>query len=115
MPSTDLKIINTPEISKIKAYLEEYHPYKIILFGSYTNDTNNEDSDIDLIFIENKAGIYGNFHERIKAKSGITKNLRKIADRPIDLLLYTKDEWQKLLKINNSFIREITNTGIELT
>ncbi len=115
MPSTSQKINGTPEISRIKNYLEKYHPYKLILFGSYTNDTNNEDSDIDLIFIENKKGTYQNFSERIKAKSRISKKLRKIADRPIDILLYTKDEWQELLKVNNSFIRDIKSNGIEIT
>ncbi len=101
-------------LKKIRECLKNHDLYKVILFGSYAYGNYKNDSDIDLIVIENKTGSYKTFRNRINAKSAISKKLRNISDRSVDLLLYTKDEWKQLLKINNSFIKEIKEKGIEL-
>jgi predicted nucleotidyltransferase len=105
---------NLSHLRKIRECLKNYEVYKVILFGSYAYGNQSDDSDVDLIVIENKTGSYKTFRNRINAKSAISKELRNMSDSPVDLLLYTKDEWKQLLKINNSFIKEIKEKGIEL-
>ena len=39
------------------------------------------------------------------------KDLKK--EYPMDILVYTKDEWKKLKNAGNSFIKEIESTGVK--
>jgi predicted nucleotidyltransferase len=96
----------------IVSALQTLNPYKIILFGSYAYGKPNADSDIDLLFV-NSDEDYKNFSERMAMKVEILKKLDQIS-QPIDVLAYTKKEWEDLLEKNSSFIREINEKGILL-
>ena len=51
----------------------------------------------------------------LKSREVISISLLDIRKKiPIDILVYTKDEWQKLLEYDSSFMREIKIKGIEL-
>lgn len=98
--------------TKIVQSLQTLNPYKIILFGSYAYGTPQKDSDIDIVFVNNDDG-YKTFEQRIALKIEILKKLDAVCE-PIDLLAYTKREWEDLIKKNSSFIREISEKGVIL-
>lgn len=90
--------------------------YKIIVFGSYAHNTNTIDSDIDMIVILNQQGLSKSYAEKIKKRSSVTKLLSSIRRTvPLDVLVYTKDEWNLLLKQDSSFINEIKTAGITIS
>lgn len=92
--------------------LQPLKPHKVILFGSYAYGTPNRDSDIDIIFV-NTDEEYKSFQERIEMKIEILKKLDHFT-QPIDVLAYTKKEWEELVMKNSSFIREINEKGVLL-
>ena len=52
-------MISQQNIDAVKNRIVDFlHPEKIILFGSYFNDTANEDSDLDILVIH-KTNIIG--------------------------------------------------------
>ncbi len=88
---------------------------KVFLFGSYANGNAHEESDVDLLVILDKKGISDNYMEILQNKRSISKKLRVLRKRiPIDLLVYTKDEWTILADSNSSFIKQIEKNAIQL-
>ena len=107
---------NTSIIKEITKILRTLTPYKAFLFGSYASKSIREDSDIDLLVILNEYGTSTNFSERLQNKKKISKRLHEIRKRiPIDLLVYTKDEWELLRKESgSSFFKKIEENGVQL-
>jgi predicted nucleotidyltransferase len=92
-------------ISKIKdKIVQEIKPEKIILFGSYAWGEPTEDSDVDLFIIQKSKE-----PRRIRQK----ELRRKLwgSDVPMDLLVYTPEEIEKRLEIDDPFILHILNKG----
>ncbi|MCX6164869.1 MAG: nucleotidyltransferase domain-containing protein [Ignavibacteriae bacterium] len=88
---------------------------KIILFGSHQKGQANEESDIDLLIILNENGIAKNYDERLERKLEVSKCLLEFRKNiPIDLLVFTKDEWKIILSHNTSFYNEINNEGMRI-
>lgn len=79
----------TPLVKKIEA---------AFIFGSVARDTENENSDIDLLII-GKVG----FTEVVK----ILYPAQNVLNREINPKIYTKVAWRKLLKTKDSFALEI--------
>ncbi len=75
---------------------------KIILYGSYANNTNNIDSDIDLIVISEDF-ITLNYWERINILSSA---IYKIFE-PIEAVSFTSEEW----KNSDSFLVDYAKNG----
>jgi predicted nucleotidyltransferase len=87
----------------------------IILFGSYAYGTPDKNSDIDLIVVLNEKGFSKSFKERIARKTKVSKiisEFRKIV--PIDLFVYTIDEWNASIKRDSCFINEVSTKGISV-
>ena len=102
-------------INEIKKTLSDLNPYKAILFGSYASGVPQEDSDVDLIVILNNESLPESFADRMKNYSLVRKSLKTINKQvALDLIVYTKAEWKKLLEINNSFYKEIQENGKQL-
>ncbi len=81
----------------------EFHPQKVILFGSYVSGNATEDSDVDLLVILPFEG---------EAVHKSTEILRKVQPRiPVDLVVRTPDYVQKRLQWNDFFLREIMDRG----
>lgn len=100
------------ELIKIKKKLDELKPYKAILFGSHAYGIPHENSDIDLIVVLDKDEMPKNFSERIKNYSQVKKYFKSvIKDIPMDILVYTKQEWNHFIKSDSSFSREILTKG----
>ena len=99
-------------LDDIKMRLEEIEPYKIILFGSVAMGNSDEDSDIDLIVVLDSEKISQNYEEKMYNKMLVRKAIRDISEKiPIDLLVYTKKEFEIIMNNKNSFFREIEMQG----
>ena len=69
-------------MEKMKHYLlEKYHPLAIILYGSYQNHTNNQDSDYDALVITNDL----TYHDT-----------SFVDDIQLDVFVYSKDQLDNL-------------------
>jgi len=102
-------------ISRIVQSLMGLNVYKIILFGSYATGTATEDSDIDLVVILDTEEFAKTFDERINRKQPINKSIRKIRkDFAMDIIVYSRGEFEYLDRRESDFVREIKNTGIEI-
>jgi uncharacterized protein len=87
----------------------------IILFGSYADGVPHADSDIDLLVILNENGIAQSYDELLNRKLQFAKLFRDLQRQiPIDILVYTKDEWDRLVALNSSFIKEVAQKGVHL-
>lgn len=99
-------------VSKIT---EKFKVKDIILFGSYAQGNAGKNSDIDILVLLNENGITPTYMEKIKKRMAVSSLISDVEQEiPVDLLVYTIDEWQKLTEVNNSFIRRINKEGIKL-
>ncbi|OCL28606.1 hypothetical protein U472_00630 [Orenia metallireducens] len=105
------KLITPDEISiVVNRLLTAYHPNtkSIYLFGSYAWGNPNEDSDLDIMVVLKEA--QQNPHKRVvkgyKALRGIMT--------PTDLIVYTEEEYKKLLKDEFSLCNHIVKEGKKL-
>jgi len=93
--------------SSIRRYAHQiarqFHPNKIILFGSYAYGTPHEDSDVDMLVIMPFEG---------KGAHKATEILLATdPDFPIDLLVRTPEQIRARIKLGDFFLREITEKG----
>jgi len=98
-------MIGKDKISEIVEKIASgYNPEKIILFGSYANETSDENSDLDLFIIK----------ESKLSRPERTIQVRKLlygAKLPIDLIVYTPNEIEESKGNLYSFVNEVLNTG----
>jgi predicted nucleotidyltransferase len=83
--------------------VREFHPQKLILFGSYAYGQPSIDSDVDLLIIMPFVG--SSREQAVKIRSRI--------DTPValDLLVRTPEQIAERLEMGDFFIREITEQG----
>jgi len=87
-------------LQKIIKALAPYKPQKIILFGSAARNRLKENSDLDLIIIkDSKKDFYSRIGEVLRLVRDITPK------PPIDFLVYTPSEFEKMKK-ENYFVKE---------
>ena len=87
-------------------------PNNIILYGSYANGTTNESSDIDIMVILDNNDVAKTYEERLNKKLFINRLVRNINYKvPLDILVYSKEEYKIVKNVGNYFIDEIENTG----
>lgn len=103
-------MLNKIELENIiKKITENSSAKEIILFGSYAKGNATEESDIDLcVLLEN-----GNYKKRDILKK-IRKSLMVDYKYPLDLLLYTVDEFRERSELNITFENEIREKGIKV-
>ncbi len=98
--------MNTDEAMQrvVETIRDEYHPEKIILFGSRIWGNPDDESDLDVLVIKEsqKREV-----ERIREVS------RLLSPRPLplDILVKTPDEVRYRLEIGDNFIRDIVTRG----
>lgn len=99
------KIIKTIS-NKIKT---EYHPDKIILFGSYAWGKPTKHSDVDLFIIKktNKRHI----DRSVEIRDILDEENGMVA---LDPIVYTPDETKRRIKIGDDFIKKIITKGVVL-
>jgi predicted nucleotidyltransferase len=96
-------MIMDPKIVHILNLLKKYSPEKVILFGSQAKNSCDFYSDIDLIIIKNTRKL---FLDRIKDVLKIIK-----PNFAIDILVYTPDEFQKMVSDGNPFLEHVLKQG----
>lgn len=89
---------------------------KILLFGSQATGTAGIDSDIDLLIVLARDTMPKNFRERSANYLQISKAIREIEKQhPIDLLVYTRPEFEMMKDSGSLFVRRVLREGIELS
>lgn len=92
--------------------LKKLDPYRIIIFGSVAQDTENENSDIDIAVIIDNDNIPQSYDEKLANKILVRNAILDLSfEIPIDLLVYTKKEFSLLQENNKPFISELTDNG----
>lgn len=84
---------------------KNYDPDKIILFGSHATGTANNDSDLDFIIVKNT--------NKPKHKRG--RDVRRFllgTMIPIDLKIYTPNEFENEMKFSFSFLNSAMKNSI---
>ena len=98
--------------TELKNILTELKPYKAVLFGSYAYGKVGDDSDIDLIVVLDRDDVPRSFDERIENYSFVKKYFKFLKRKvPMDLIVYTRREWDNFIKADNSFTREVLEKG----
>ena len=99
-------------IPEIVGQLRQLAPYRIILFGSYARGVVSVDSDLDLMVILDSADIAQNYAERMRNKLGVRRRIYELSKKvPIDLIVYTRGEYDVIAASGSSFYNEINYTG----
>ncbi len=94
----NIDMIETTKIDEIvNRIATKFNPEKIILFGSYAANNPNEDSDLDLLIIQESD------LPRHKRGFEIRKSLIG-AKTPMDIIIYTPNEFINEKDIDFSFI-----------
>jgi uncharacterized protein len=104
--------VNNLYIDKIMERLLEINIYKVILFGSYAKEKEDTDSDIDLLIVLDEEILPENYDQWLEMKMKVRRVLRDInREVAIDLLVYTKPQYEKIKREMGSFQKEIHETG----
>ena len=107
--------LSADTISKIVQCLIGLNVYKVILFGSYARGTATEDSDIDLVVILDTEEFAKTFDERMDRRQPISAALHTMRySYPMDILVYSKGEYNYLKNGGDYFVKDIEETGKEI-
>lgn len=82
----------------------KFHPQRIILFGSYANDTPRPESDVDLLVVMDTS-----LRETQQALQ-IRQHVKPLFG--VDILVYRPSRLEERLKLGDSFLQEIISKGI---
>lgn len=85
-----------------RAIASEFHPDKIILFGSHAYGAPHEDSDVDLLVV---------MPTRNQHDQAVRIRFRLTAPFPIDLIVRTPKQMQWRLTEGDSFLTTIVSRG----
>jgi predicted nucleotidyltransferase len=105
-----LQKINPPQITEslilevVTKIVENFHPEKIILFGSQVWGKPKDWSDIDILVIMNS----NESSSRLAGKISTTAKPRYV---PMDILVRTPDEIKRRIEIGDYFIQRILTKG----
>lgn len=89
--------------------------HRVILFGSHARGTSSRDSDVDILVILNKHGFAASYAERQSNRLRVSRELMQVRKKvPMDLLVYTVDEWRALTDAGTDFARNIQEEGVVL-
>jgi len=112
MTNSNYKTAIAEIVKRIKSNLDVKD---IILYGSFAYGTPNENSDVDLIVVLNEKGFSKSFSERIQRKTKVSQLISDIRRTiPIDLLVFTIDEWNYSVKQDSCFINEVNTKGVSM-
>jgi uncharacterized protein len=106
---TKLTTVTKGQLAAIsKAIVDVANPLLVILFGSQSRGTANNNSDIDLLVIGERPT--NKPWSRRKAVGDIRRSL-PTSSIPVDILFYTPDEVQRWKDTTNHVVRQAFNEG----
>lgn len=88
----------------INLIVKKFNLKKIIIFGSFARGDCHKGSDLDLIIV-------GEFKERFIDRIGKIIELND-SDLEIDAMVYTEEEFQKMIKERRPFMEQALEEGI---
>ncbi|MBU0581351.1 MAG: nucleotidyltransferase domain-containing protein [Candidatus Margulisbacteria bacterium] len=95
--------------------LKVINPYKAFIFGSYAYGKPQKDSDLDLLVVLNKDGYPKSFSEKMINYRKVINVLDNINKKTaLDLIVYTKSEWKRFIRLKSLFSKEIISRGKEI-
>ena len=99
-------------INNITDALKDDGVNKIILFGSYAYGKPTKDSDLDIIVVTSDEYMPTTNREKMELHHKFNNKIRQFrAIIPIDLLVYTKQMYHKLIESGSIFADEINRKG----
>jgi len=102
-------------IDEMTERLKELKPCKVILFGSYAKGNPTENSDLDVLVVLDSDERSKTFDEFIKRSRPVSAAVREVRKRiAMDLVVYTRAEFEYLRKQKDFFVEDIVKTGIVL-
>jgi uncharacterized protein len=91
------------QVEKLASAIREFNPEKIILFGSAARGDYTAESDLDVVVVMESDK---NFFERTYE---VMRRCR--VDMPLDLLVYTPEEFESMVERQNPFICRVLKEG----
>ena len=102
----------TSDLDNIVSRLLSVDPYRIVLFGSAASGEQGAESDIDLLVILDSQVVPRTYGKRMATRIAVRESIREINRRlPIDLVVYTRAEYELLKKQGASFLNGIEKSG----
>ena len=93
------------EIEKFgQAIGREFHPHRVVLFGSHAYGTPDEDSDVDILVVMSHG-------ERKGFRMATKIRLRTRPPFPLDIIVRTPEQLKERLALGDAFLKEITEQG----
>jgi predicted nucleotidyltransferase len=86
--------------------VEQFHPEKIILFGSYAYGEPKPESDVDILVIMDT------HIKEIQKALEIRQAINPLFG--LDIIVHTPEKLQKRISLGDSFLKEIVEKGIVL-
>lgn len=85
---------------------------RIILFGSSAAGHASAESDLDLAIVLRQPNRFNSYDERLEAKSRLRESIQDINRKvPMDILLYTEDEYAELTRYRGFLSQEVVAKG----
>ena len=101
--------------NKIISALLPLQPDKVILFGSYAQNTEHEDSDVDIYIVSNEDYLPATYAENMRHYKKYSRPLKNLKQEiPLDLLIHTRAMNRMFESTDSSFAREIKLHGERL-
>ncbi|SDI59633.1 Nucleotidyltransferase domain-containing protein [Natribacillus halophilus] len=91
----------------IEAVNERVSPDRIFLFGSFVHGHADKESDLDLCIIIDQLQ-----ERKIETLRSIRYSIAEDISVPIDLLLYTTQEFNERARLSSTFEHKIMNEGV---
>src|SRR6476661_7560165 len=98
----------TPEAigAVVRQIVEQFHPEKVILFGSYAYGVPDEDSDVDLLVVMDVAG------NTLRAAARISASIDH--PFPLDITVFEPAQLDASVQRGGVFATEVSTRGIIL-
>lgn len=96
--------VQDPALRKLVQALRAYEPERVYLFGSWARGEADETSDLDVVVIKQTEAP---FLERIRRVLALLPPELG----PVDVLVYTPEEWQAMKARGNAFVETVEAEG----
>lgn len=92
--------------------LAPLRPYKVIVFGSYADQSANEQSDLDLLVVLDIDDLPTSFKENSRYYATVASRLTELRRLiPIDLIVHTRPMYERFKAADGQFARMVTEHG----